>query len=100
MPKIELDRLKKIIREEIENLNEGDAHDAATKQASVAAKLLKAIETFKNTASEKAKSDFGESISSVEQILVRIINSPMQYIDAPKPVVKKVSLKPSKSNVV
>lgn len=97
MPKIDLNRLKTIIREEMKTLSEGADHDSATKQASVAAKLLNAVETFKEAASEKAKGDFGDSLAAVEQILTRIINSPMQYLDVPKAVVKKVSLKQVKT---
>jgi len=98
MPQIKIDRLQAIIREELASLKEGTDHDAASKMMSSATKLLKAVETFKETASEKSKSEFGGNLDSIQQTLQRIIASPMQYVDATKPgAVKKVSLKPTKS---
>jgi DUF438 domain-containing protein len=100
MAKIGLARLKNIIREEIENLHEGEDHDSASKIMSSATKLLSAIESFKESASEKAKAEMGTNLEGVEQLLNRIAASPMQYVDATKPPVKKVSLKPQKTNMV
>lgn len=99
MPKIGLDRLKKIIREELENLYEGEDHDSASKIMSSATKLLNAIESFKESASEKVKAEMVD-LEKVEQILQRVISSPMQYVDTSKPPAKKVSLRPQKTNVV
>lgn len=96
MAKIGIARLKEIIQEEIENmsLQEGADHDTATKIMSSASKLLKAIEAFKDTGSEKLKSEVGESVDNLEKILNRVVASPMQYIDTVKPTkVKKVSLR-------
>jgi len=102
MAKIDLNRLKSIIREEMSNLREGDDHDAASKVMSSAAKLLGAIETFEEAATEKVKVELGEHLEAVEKLLNRVINSPMQYIVpvAPKGVVKKVSLKPAQEKVM
>jgi uncharacterized damage-inducible protein DinB len=101
MAKIELNRLQKIIREELANLHEGADHDSAAKIMSAATKLIKAIDSFKEASSEKAKSELGSSLDSVEQTLSRIVSSPMQYVDATKPPEKKVTLKPQqKSSVV
>lgn len=96
MAKITLQTLKKIIREEVTSLHEGVDHDTASKVMSAATKLLSAIESFKESASEKAKSEMGSNLDSVEQLLNRIVASPMQYVDATKPPVKKVTLKPQK----
>jgi len=97
MPKIELDRLKKIIREELATkLNEGEDHNAASKQMSSATKLLGAVETFKNDASVKAKAEVGKLLEDLEKLLNRIIGSPMQYVDTTQPPQskgKKVTLK-------
>ena len=97
MPKIELDRLKKIIREELATkLNEGEDHNVASKQMSSATKLLGAVETFKNDASAKAKAEVGKLLEDLEKLLNRIIGSPMQYVDTTKPPQlqgKKVTLK-------
>ena len=96
MPKITLETLKRIIREEVSNLHEGADHDSASKVMSAATKLLGAIETFKESASEKAKAEMGSNLESVEQLLNRIVASPMQYVDATKPPVQKVTLKAQK----
>ena len=85
MPKITLDRLKKIIREEVEMLHEGEDLDSAAKVMSSATKLLGAIESFKEIASEKAKSTLEDSgLHQVESMLKRIIDSPMQYVSIPR----------------
>ena len=101
MPKIELNKLKNIIREEISKIREGADHDAASKNMSGATKLLNAIESFKESASEKAKAEMNTHLEEIEKLLSRIIASPMQYVDSVKPPsAKKVSLKPTKSNLV
>ena len=101
MAKIGIARLKKIIQEEIENLHEGADHDSASKIMSSATKLLKAIESFKETSSEKVKSEMGDNLDSVEKLLNRVVSSPMQYVDTVKPPgVKKVSLRAQKPNIV
>lgn len=112
MPKIDLDRLRTIIREELSaNLLEGADHDAASKQMSSAAKLLSALESFKETASEKIKAELGQCLEDMDKLLNRVIASPMQYVDATKeklptppgagaPAGKKVTLKTQKSQGV
>lgn len=94
MSKITITELRKIISEEIKNLREGANEDQAAAMASSASKLLKAIESFKEVATAKAKADLGTHVDETEKLLKRIVASPMQYIDAPKPAVKKVTLKP------
>lgn len=100
MAKIGIATLKKIIREEIENLYEGTDEDSASKIMSGATKLLNAIENFKETASEKVKAELGSNLDGVEQLLKRVVASPMQYVDVTSPGPKKVSLKPEKKDVV
>jgi len=94
MAKITIQTLRRIILEEIETLREGTNEDQAAAMASSASKLLKAIESFKEVATAKAKAELGEHIEVSEKLLKRIVASPMQYIDAPKSAVKKVTLKP------
>lgn len=99
MPKIELTRLKKIIREEMALLHEGDDHDAAAKNMTNAAKLLKAIEAFKESTSSVAKGELGMHLEEVEKTLNRIVQSPMKYVDVTTPPTQKqkvVTLKPEK----
>jgi hypothetical protein len=43
---------------------------------------LDALEKYKEVASEKAKAEFGDALDRVEQILNRIAESPLQYVDA------------------
>lgn len=100
MPKIELNRLKEIIQEEVTLLREGESEDSAAKIMSTSTKLLKAIETFKKSASEVAKSELGTNLETVERVLKRIASSPMQYIDQTKPPTKKVSLRPQKQKML
>lgn len=101
MPSIGLKRLKQIIREEIETLSEDVDRDAGTKLMSSANKLLKAVEAFKSTSTEKVNSELGTSLDEVEKFLKRIVDSPMMYVDNTSvPVEKKVTLKPQKTNVV
>jgi hypothetical protein len=103
MSKIHLNELVRIIREELKaNLKEGADHDAASKQMTSATKLLGALESFKETASEKIKSELGQCIEDMEKLLNRVIASPMQYVDTvkqkePQALGKKVTLKPSKT---
>jgi uncharacterized protein YicC (UPF0701 family) len=102
MPKIDLNRLKIIIREEIETISEGADHEAAAAVANTAAKLLKAIDAFKETSGEKLKSDVTMHIAELEKTLNRVVASPMSYVDTvikPKPT-KKVSFKPIKGEVM
>jgi len=94
MSKITITELRKIIAEEIKNLQEGVNEDQAAAMASNASKLLKAIESFKEVATAKAKADLGDHVDETEKLLKRIIASPMQYVDMPKPTVSKVTLKP------
>jgi len=98
MAKINITTLRKIIAEEIRVLKEGAGEDSAAALVSSASKLLKALESFKESASHKSKADLEVHMNELEKTLKRIVASPMQYIDSPKPVVKKVSLKPT--NVV
>lgn len=96
MPKIELNKLKKIIREEMISITEGANHDAASKNMSGATKLLNAIENFKNNASERVKADLAVHLDGITKLLDRIVASPMQYVDVTKPPMKKVTLKAQK----
>jgi uncharacterized protein YicC (UPF0701 family) len=100
MPKIGLDKLKQIIREEMSRLHEGAEHDAAAKIMSGASKLLNAIESFKESSSEKVKADLSSHLEETEKILKRIVASPMQYVDSAEPVEKKVTLRSQKPDLV
>lgn len=100
MAKIGISRLKQIIREELQNINEGTDEESAAKMAQSASKLLSAIESFKESASEKVKSEVSAGLDGVEQLLKRVVASPMQYVDVTSPGPKKVTLKPEKKEIV
>jgi|688.fasta_scaffold2536243_1 hypothetical protein len=95
MAKIGITTLRRIILEEIQSLREGDEEDSAASLGMAASKLLKALEAFKESATEKSKADLGTHMEEMEKSLKRIVSSPMQYVDAPKKLVKKVNLKPT-----
>ena len=99
MNRIHIDALKKIIREEIENLTEADEYKDGSKVMKSAADLISAIKTFKEAASESAKSYIG--VSALDELMSKldsIAKNPMNYIDAsskPNPAVKKAVFKPT-----
>lgn len=95
MAKIDINTLRKIILEEVKSLREGTEEDSAASLGMAASKLLKALEAFKESATDKSKADLGIHMEEVEKKLKRMVSSPMQYVDAPKKMVKKVSLKPT-----
>lgn len=95
MPKLTISRLRKIIAEEVTLLREGDKEDQAASMAQNASKLLKAIESFRSAASAKAKSTsdstgttLEEHLQETERVLKRIVGSPLNYVDGPKPQVQ------------
>jgi hypothetical protein len=93
--KINITTLRKIISEEIATLKEGADHDTASKVMASAVKLIAAIESFKESATGKAKAETSSHLDALENVLKNVINSPMNYVDVPKRVAKKVSLKPT-----
>jgi len=96
MLKLTISRLRKIIAEEVTLLAEGEKEDQAASMAQNASKLLKSIEAFKSAASAKAKSSademgttLDEHLKESERVLKRIVMSPMNYVDGPKPAVQQ-----------
>jgi Sec-independent protein translocase protein TatA len=82
MHTIKMNRLKQIIREELEIIREGAEEEAAVKNSSACSKLLKAIEAFKSEASEKTKSAAQElGLDKVEEKIKFIVGSPLGFID-------------------
>jgi hypothetical protein len=102
MHKITAKQLKQIIKEEIQNLTEEhDASDitAGSKVMKSAADLIRAINSFKESSSESAKSHVG--IASLDELASKLDNvakNAMSYIDVsskPNPAAKSVIFKPS-----
>jgi hypothetical protein len=91
MPEITITRLRKIIKEELEMLREGDAEEQGAIVMRACSDLIKAIEKFGAIATSKAKSatdGAGDSLEkrlkSVEKTLKRITDLPKDYVDGPK----------------
>lgn len=87
MHTIKLNRLKQIIKEELEAMQASDPvdsvqeYEAAAKNSQVCAKLLIAIANFKRDASEKTKSAAQEEgLDGLEKKL-KFIVGPTDYID-------------------
>lgn len=102
MPKIDINTVKRIIREEISLISENEDYDAAAKLMTSAAKLLGAISDFKEVVGAKAKAELEESMDSFESLLKRVAESPLKYVDTakPNPAVtnvqnQKVTIKPN-----
>lgn len=83
MPKIQLRNLQKIIREEISRsvMLEGEHAKSAIDHASAATRCLDAIEKYKEAATSKALSEMQSELDKVEQILNRVVASPLVYAD-------------------
>jgi ABC-type Fe3+-citrate transport system substrate-binding protein len=75
MHTIKMNRLKQIIREELEIIREGAEEEAAVKNSSACSKL-------KSEASEKTKSAAQElGLDKVEEKIKFIVGSPLGFID-------------------
>lgn len=101
MPKIALEKLKQIIREEVQIVEtEGEQRKNASSLFDAASKCLDSIEKYQTLSNEKTNSEMGDALERVTQVLKRIVSSPMQYVDIVKPEVtkKKVTLKPVKTD--
>lgn len=83
MPRIHLKNLQKIVREELQRhfLVEQEQRKVALDHADAASKALDAIEKYKEVASSKANAELQDSLERVEQILNRIVASPLNYAD-------------------
>lgn len=96
---MDIKHLKRVIREEIQKLHEADEYKDGSKVMKSAADLISAIDTFKDTASESAKSFIGmEALDELKKKLDTVARNSMNYIDvsaAPNPAVKKAVFKPS-----
>jgi predicted nucleic acid-binding protein len=94
--KITLPRLQKIISEEIKiYMNEAVDHEAIREIVNGASKLLAAVESFKETATQSMTNAVTPHIDELEKVLENMVSSPGSYVPKEKPIVKKVSLKPT-----
>lgn len=97
MNRINMNKLKKIIREELKLIREGAEHEAVAKNSAACSKLLKAIETFNQEASEKMKSAAQEmGLNKVEEKIKFAVGSPLEFIDPIVSEEPKLSATPKK----
>lgn len=94
--KISLDRVREIIKEEIDDMNEAVDHNGIRDIVTVASKLLAAVEGFKEKASSHAINAVTPALSQLEQTLEDMVSTPGSYVVKPRPEPKRVSLKPVK----
>ena len=95
-PKISLERLREIIKEEVA-INEQVDHGGIRDIVISASKLLAAVEGFKEKASPSAINAVTPHLGALEKVLEDMVSSPGSYVVKPKAEPKKVSLKPVKS---
>ena len=84
MPSISINRLKQIIREELNRagINEGaEQNAAALDHAKKANDLLAAIEKYKGVATSKSMGNIQSELEKIEKTLERVAAQPLQYAD-------------------
>lgn len=103
MPKIQLEKLKQIVREEVEAFKQPQQVDKKEKQLSVAknaaqeadvvskmskgaGSMLNAIANFEKIESEALKSSIGDKIEDIKKILIQVVQNPYNYVDKVNPV--------------
>lgn len=101
MTTINVNKLRQIIKEEAEALNElskeQSVHAAHAAVVSRAADLLDAIADFKKDATIASVNAITPIMSQLEAVLQKMTTSPGAYVDKPKMEPKRVSLKAVKS---
>jgi hypothetical protein len=95
-PKISINDLRRIVREELSPVNEQIDHKAMSAVSTAASKFLEALETFKEKAPPAAMNAVTPHVSALEKALEDMVNTPGSYVSKPKQEPKKVSLKPAK----
>lgn len=113
MPSITVNRLKRIIKEELQMLHEGEREEQGAVLNRACSELIKAIEKFKESSSAKAKSmmDGGgvsleNHLKEAEKMLKRITDTPKEFVDGPKqtapqtPPAAPVAASPSTTSAV
>lgn len=95
-PQITLDKLRKLINEELVTVNETVDHASIRDIVNGASKLLAAIEEFKETVSPSGVNAVTPHIGELEKILDDMLSTPGSYVVKAKAEPKIVSLKPVK----
>lgn len=89
--------LRKIVKEELESLQEQVDHNAIKDVVTGASKLLAAVESFKGTAPPAAVNALTPNLDHVQKVLEDMLSTPGSYVPKPKVEPKKVSLRPVKA---
>ena len=91
--KLNIKDLRKIIKEELAAVNERVDHAGINKVVTGAAKLLAAVEAFRDGAPPSAVNAVTPHIDLLEKVLEDMVSTPGSYVPKVKVEPKKVSLK-------
>jgi hypothetical protein len=94
---ISIDDVRNIVQSELKSIKETVDHNAVKDIVTAASKLLSAVEGFSASATPAAVNAVTPHLSSLQQILEDMVNSPSSYVQKQKKEPKVVSLKPIKS---
>jgi len=97
-PKVSLVRLRQMIVEEIQAVNEQVDHKTINGIVGVASKLLAAVEAFKEKAPPPAINATTPHLGELEKVLENMLSSPASYVPRIKKEPKKVSLSAKKGD--
>jgi len=95
-PKVTLERLKQLIAEEIQAINEQVDHKTINSIVGVASKLLAAVEAFKEKAPPAAINACTPHLGELERVLENMLSTPASYVPKVKKEPKVVSLSAKK----
>jgi hypothetical protein len=79
--------IRKLVKEELESINEGSEHSAMSLVVANASKLLSAIEKFESNLKDKnphALSSVSRSLEALKKTLTDMISTPSSYVYAKK----------------
>jgi hypothetical protein len=98
-PQINLQKLRRIIKDEIKksSVTEAVDHKGISSIVGVASKLMAAVETFKEKAPPAAINALTPHLGELEKMLEHMVSNPGSFVPTPKKVPQKVTLKATKS---
>jgi len=91
--KVNLKDLQRIVKEEVQKLQEQVDHESIKDVVTHASKLLGAIDAFRQVASNHVVNAITPNLDNIEKTLEDMVNSPASYVVPAKPEPKKVSLR-------
>jgi hypothetical protein len=99
MPKINIDRVREIVAEEVTAmLQEQVDHAGIRDVVNGASKLLAAVESFKGSATGAMVSALTPHLDEIDKILENMVSNPGSYVEKKKVEPQKVSLRAVKSD--